>query len=267
MCRKRKYFIFFILLILVLTVGIIGAGQKDLSIEENIKIELSKIHAKSLKPQKDNKYKYVAIGNSVTIHEVNELWPGNWGMAATAPENDYVHILSNLIEKNTGYSVETTVLSCKAWELSVERENMLSQYDSIPEDADLITIQTGENVTLDMENLQEDYETFFDFIRSKAPDAQILVLGEVLWPNPVIEQAKQNACTEYNMKFINMNEFLSGYDDMYKSSLGEIIVGESGSTYTITNDAVAAHPNDAGMEKIAEIINENIDMGDKDLLN
>lgn len=257
---KYKYLIFFAVLIGVFAIGIVGTEKKNLRAEsENTTADFSELQAQNINLQKDDTYKYVAIGNSVTIHDKNELWPGNWGMAATAPEKDYVHVLSRLIEQDTAQQVETTVLSCKEWELSAERENMLSEFESIPEDADLITIQTGENVTLNMEEIEKDYRILFNFIRLKAPDAQILVLGEILWPNPEIEQAKQNFCAECNMKFINMDEFLNGYD-MYKSYLGENIVGEDGSIYTITNDAVAAHPNDAGMQKIAEIIYENINI-------
>lgn len=257
---KYKYLIFFAVLIGVFAIGIVETEKKNLRVKsENTTADFSELQAQNINLQKDDTYKYVAIGNSVTIHDKNELWPGNWGMAATAPEKDYVHVLSRLIEQDTGQQVETTVLSCKEWELSAERENMLSEFKDIPEDADLITIQTGENVTLNMEEIKKDYRILFNFIRLKAPDAQILVLGEILWPNPEIEQAKQNFCTECNMKFINMDEFLNGYD-MYKSYLGENIVGEDGSTYTITNEAVAAHPNDTGMQKIAEIIHENIDI-------
>lgn len=37
-------------------------------------------------------YNYLAIGNSITIHQLNEYWWNECGMAATTAENDYAHI-------------------------------------------------------------------------------------------------------------------------------------------------------------------------------
>lgn len=203
----------------------------------------------------EKKFKYVAIGNSVTIHETNDLWHGDWGMAATSKEADYVHVLAERIGEAKFTPVDLSVISCKNWELGDDRRGeLLHAFDNIPQDTDLITIQTGENITTFIENLDGDYDALFGYIRSKAPNAQILVLGEVLWPQDAIETAKRNNCGKYNIGFVDMNEFLNGYETMYRSSMGEPIVGIDGNTYLIDNECVAAHPNDAGMQKITDIV-------------
>ena len=203
----------------------------------------------------EEKFKYVAIGNSVTIHETNDLWHGDWGMAATSKESDYVHVLAEKIGETKNTPVDLSVISCKDWELGSDRRGeLLHAFDNISQDTDLITIQTGENITTFIENLDGDYDALFGYIKSKAPNAQILVLGEVLWPQDAIENAKRNSCSKYGISFVNMNEFLDGYETMYRSSMGEPIVGLDGNTYLIDNECVAAHPNDAGMQKIADIV-------------
>lgn len=50
----------------------------------------------------NSKYDYLVIGNSITSHPINEYWWGEWGMAASKKENDFVHILGNLINGSGG---------------------------------------------------------------------------------------------------------------------------------------------------------------------
>lgn len=49
------------------------------------------------------------IGNSITKHGKCSYWPGEWGMAASSPENDYVHLLVNKLRKS-GQHVEYRIL-------------------------------------------------------------------------------------------------------------------------------------------------------------
>ena len=45
-------------------------------------------------------YNYLAIGNSITIHPLNEYWWNECGMAATTVENDYVHLVASALDAN-----------------------------------------------------------------------------------------------------------------------------------------------------------------------
>ncbi len=203
--------------------------------------------------QETDAYRYVAFGNSVTCGEITEnLWWGNWGMAASSMEKDYVHILSAEIEQRLSCPVETEVYSLKPWELAQDRSSLLEDIsDSLDETTDLVTIQSGENITQFQETLQIDYYDLVSFIKEKAPNAQILMLGELLWPNPEIETAKQTACQACEVAFIEMTQYLTDYEANYKSSIGDEVIGEDGETHKITDEEVAAHPNDEGMVCIA----------------
>ena len=203
--------------------------------------------------QETDAYRYVAFGNSVTCGEITEnLWWGNWGMAASSMEKDYVHILSAEIEQRLSCPVETEVYSLKPWELAQDRSSLLEDIsDSLDETTDLVTIQSGENITQFQETLQIDYYDLVSFIKEKAPNAQILMLGELLWPNLEIETAKQTACQACGVAFIEMTQYLTDYEANYKSSIGDEVIGEDGETHKITDEEVAAHPNDEGMVCIA----------------
>ena len=124
----------------------------------------------------------------------------------------------------------------------------------ISADTDLITIQTGENITDNKSALYDDYNNLFSHVKKKAPNAKIVVIGEVLWPSEDIETAKRQACENNSLPFIDMTEFLTGYEGSYRSALNTVVKGDDGNTHTIANEVVAAHPNDEGMAKIAQLI-------------
>lgn len=42
------------------------------------------------------------IGNSITLHGKASYWPGEWGMAASTREKDYVHLLMKNCRKAGG---------------------------------------------------------------------------------------------------------------------------------------------------------------------
>lgn len=205
-------------------------------------------------------YDYVALGNSITCNDIDDegLWWGNWGMAASNEDNDYIHIVSKWLGAQSVKPVTTTVLDLKKWELASDRNTIQKDYEEyFNEYTDLVTIQTGENITEYMETLGMDYDSLVKMIREKAPNAQILMLGEVLWPSVDIESAKHAACDAYGVTFIDMTEFLNGYESFYKSAIGAEVAGTDGESHTITNEVVAAHPNDEGMACIAQqVINQ-----------
>lgn len=203
----------------------------------------------------DEAFDYVAMGNSVTCNEISNLWPGNWGMAASSEDRDYVHIVSTWLGGQSAKPVTTTVLDLKKWEVAQDRGSVLEDYEKyLNEYTDLITIQTGENITEFKETLESDYADLVSRIRQKAPNAQILMLGEVLWPAEDIEAAKRLACSGEGITFIEMSDFLNGYEGLYKSAMGASVATSDGSSFTISNEVVAAHPNDDGMACIAQLV-------------
>ena len=94
----------------------------------------------------DNTYSNVLVlGNSITKHPVTSYWWGEWGMAASKKENDFVHKLEKLLQ--------TTNRNCKVegyqiwdWErnhTTYDKSNLDTFFISKP---DLVIIRLGENV-------------------------------------------------------------------------------------------------------------------------
>lgn len=217
------------------------------------------VEDKDVSVPSEKKLNVTVLGNSVTCNEISDIWKSTWGMAATTESADYVHLVKGWLE-GRGYDVSLTVAGIKNWEVSSNRAasvDALLAY--VSKDTDIIIIQTGENITENKDTLPADYLDLFNKIRAKAPDAEALVLAEMLWPKQDIESAKIDACAKSGFTFLSMDEFLAGYDTGYKSAIGAAVKAQDGSDFTIENEVVAVHPNDAGMKKIAEIIEKYLE--------
>ena len=88
------------------------------------------------------------LGNSITLHApAPEIgWHGEWGMAASAPENDYVHVLNRLISQ-TGKFVAYKAENIAFVEREPERFCVDSFEKYVKFTPDLIVIRIGENIT------------------------------------------------------------------------------------------------------------------------
>ena len=199
---------------------------------------------------------YLAIGNSLTIHPVMEnIWWGEWGMAATSKEKDYVHLVDAYLDET--YDVSTTAYNFADWETSESnRSDMFSELDQyLSPDLDLITIQLGENITTCLDTLNEDYTELVQYIKDECPNAQIMILDEFCWPKPEIQAAQKQAADTFSLTYIDLSEIRT---DEYRAGLGTNVMGEDNEWHTITEATVAEHPNDDGMRYIANRIIANL---------
>ena len=97
------------------------------------------------------KKKVLFFGNSITRHEPNaEIgWHGDWGMAASSKEKDYVHLIVAELDKKYG-KVDYCIAQGAMWEWEYRRtdEVLAEYYSAVKEfDADIVIIRIGENIT------------------------------------------------------------------------------------------------------------------------
>lgn len=191
-------------------------------------------------------YNYLAIGNSITIHPLNEYWWNECGMAATTAENDYVHLVaSSLDAKFYAYNFAT-------WELmGHDRGETLSLLDGLlSEELDLVTIQLSENAT-DLSTFESDFEELIRYVQKGAQDAQILVIGD-FWDKELKDEMKQKACDETRVEFISLDE-IKGLEE-YQCGMDTTVYDSEGNPHTVEHAGVADHPGDEGMKWIADRI-------------
>ncbi|MCA9021036.1 MAG: SGNH/GDSL hydrolase family protein, partial [Planctomycetaceae bacterium] len=69
------------------------------------------------KPQPAPAFKKILfLGNSITLHGPSKKigWEGNWGMAASSLDKDYVHIVTDSFTKSSGNKPQTMVKNIAA---------------------------------------------------------------------------------------------------------------------------------------------------------
>jgi surface protein len=196
---------------------------------------------------KFNYNKVVVLGNSITIHNINNIyWWGNWGMAASVREKDFVHVMENLAQATNPSCVFTT---CDAapWEAdhaTYDKSNFDASFDG---NEDLVIIRISENVT-DGTNFDISFQLLIDYIKVLAPSARIVIGGGFMDNDRdavISAAAVKNGLTytELNTLFVTANKIAEG-DIVYDEN------GDPHTTLAITN----GHPNDAGMTAIANKI-------------
>ena len=197
-------------------------------------------------------YAWFAIGNSITVHAPNEVWWNGIGMAASAADRDYVHLVA---EQLSGMYGKTAVhpLYCYAWETAADRGGKLSMLDPyLDPQLQLVTIQLGENAE-DLTTFEEDFEALIRYVQEKAPQAKILVIGD-FWTNGDRDRMKQEAAEKTGAGFVSLEEIRDNPE--YQAGIGAIVYDAEGNPHTVENRDVAGHPGDRGMQYIADRVTE-----------
>lgn len=199
----------------------------------------------------EDTFNYLAIGNSITMHEVCDYWWNRSGLGSTTPDQDYYHQIVHHLDVYRG---EVTSYPCNfnVWEnMGHDRAETLELLDSyLDEKLNLVTIQLGENVK-DMDTFESDFEELLTYVKEKAPNAQIIVVGD-FWKYLNRNHIKQSVTEKMKMDFVSLDEICD--NKQYQCGKGTVVIGADGTEHTVEHSGVAKHPNDAGMKYIADNI-------------
>ena len=102
--------------------------------------------------KKDANLKILVVGNSITRHGPKDDigWQYDWGMAASAPENDYVHKLYAMISEG-GREAYMMIRQSSYWERNYRDADVLTLFkDQHDFNADIVVYRLGENVPNEM---------------------------------------------------------------------------------------------------------------------
>jgi len=201
------------------------------------------------------------IGNSITLHGPKEDidWHGNWGMAATEAERDYVHLLSKRLEEATKRKPQLSVRNLADFERGYEQYDIESGLaETLAFQPDLIIVSLGENVpSLDSAQKVQAFEAAFLSLlqrlrsQTEAKPRRILVRG-TFWRDDAKEAAMKSASQKVEARFVS----LEGLDQ------DPLNFGRAERPWK--HEGVGGHPGDLGMERIADRLWEAIaPSGDK----
>lgn len=202
------------------------------------------------KTASEEEFKYLAIGNSLTIHVKCDYWWNVIGMAATTAEKDYVHIVTKALEEKHG-KVSAEAINFSAWEIQAhDRSETIATIDKyLTEDLDLVTLQLSENVT-DLSTFTQDYMYLVNYIKEKCPDAQVITIDE-FWDNGKAS-LKKRVAEKCGVGFADLSA-IRGLPE-YQCGYGTVVYGDDGAEHKVLHTGVSGHPGDKGMQYIADAV-------------
>lgn len=203
-------------------------------------------------------YCYLAIGNSITKHPLEDYWWSECGMAASEPEKDYFHQVSAFLqERYADRKICSLAYTFLGWEiLATDRAEVLKLLDGyLNENLDLVTVQLGENAT-DLSTWESDFGYLLGYIRRCAPKAQIIVVGD-FWEYGERDRIKKRVAESCGAGYVDLSEIKD--KEEYMAGLGTSVYGDDGAWHKIEHRGVAVHPGDNGMRYIAGQIIDKLD--------
>lgn len=179
----------------------------------------------------------VILGDSIVAHPISEKigWYGDWGMAASVRDSDFVHLLIAQIHQ-FDESVNVRFVNIATFERNYETYD-LSQLAAY-KDADMLIVKLSENVKSHTA-VEKEFIHFYDrLLRYLAPtDTTVKIVVDGFWPSPVNDILKEYS-QENNYPFVTIHDLFR--DDPANSAKG-----------LFENEGVAKHPSDKGMRNIA----------------
>ena len=191
--------------------------------------------------------KLLVMGNSITRHgpNVEDLgWGGDWGMAATAADRDFAHVLRARLAAWQQDPVPELVIENLVARNLPQLQKSGRFADLAAHQADLIVVQTGDNLAPDQagaDSLGDPYEELLRTLRAGNPKALIVAVGT--WGiNEPRSALIRRAASRQAVPYVDLTA-LAGDRANFARAEGRF-----------THDGVNWHPGDAGMTAIADAI-------------
>lgn len=189
----------------------------------------------------------LVLGNSITWHVRKDDigWHSEWGMAASSPENDFCHVLGGSIRGG----VTPCNMACWENDLSMNLDSLLG--DTI-NGYDAIVIRIGENVS----NIDVFENALDDLIVYCMQHAPIVVITGCFWQDVNKEKIIVSSAYRHRITYIPLFWIDKLYDVHPK--VGDEFKSVEGDLYKLEDDFIISHPDDRGMQMIANQILRSI---------
>lgn len=189
--------------------------------------------------KEDADLKILFLGNSITRHGRAESlgWYGDWGMAASSKQNDYVHRLVSMLEAE-GRRASYCLANLSEWERLGDMSLLERRYAAARAfNADLIIVRLGENAQL-AARLEEFKPRYSQMVKHFAAGGARVVLTDLFWEYSSFDSFVKSFAEENGYLFAELHDL--GSDNKMKA------------TGKFSHAGVASHPNDDGMAAIAQ---------------
>jgi Secretion system C-terminal sorting domain len=192
----------------------------------------------------DYPLKVAVLGNSLVNHEPKASigWTNNWGMAASAKEKDFVHLLEKEL-KATSSKIELISgnigeFERRYWDYDLNNTLLNGVRDFSP---DIIVFRIGENIDDKQLNVDDFHKYLQAMVKYIANGKSVKVLlTNCFWTNYYKDSALLLFAQKNNYGFVDLTGL---FDDKTNTAQG-----------LFSDVGVAAHPSDKGMQAIKDRI-------------
>jgi lysophospholipase L1-like esterase len=187
------------------------------------------------------------LGNSITLHgSAPQIgWTGNWGMAASAREKDYVHVLVSAIAKLSGNRPDVQVDNLADFERHYDTYDLANLKKHLDFKPDIVVVAIGENVpALASEESKAKFKDSFDRLLAalKGSGRPVIFVRSCFWAEKTRDEIMQKACLAAGGVFVDIG------------GLGKDPSNAARSERSFAHAGVAGHPGDKGMKAIADAL-------------
>lgn len=187
------------------------------------------------------------LGNSITLHgpRTEIGWTNNWGMAASAQDKDYVHILARAVATHTKTAPSVMVENVADFERHYETYDLAKLKKDIDFKASIVIVAIGENVpAIASEEAKTKFKaSVLKLLKAlKGSNNPTIIVRSSFWQNKTKDEILQQACQEAGGVFVDISNL----------SKDESHFARSERSYA--HSGVAAHPGDKGMQAIADAL-------------
>ena len=191
-------------------------------------------------------FKVLVYGNSIALHSPAPSigWTGNWGMAASAPEKDFAHLLVAGLEERRGETADFRIRNLALLERNFTTN--LLDFADLADDVvwapDYVVIAIGENAANLDATSAEDYTRFLvSLARPLVESAKRppVVMRSPFWRNEAKAACTKRAAEEVGAIYVDASPL---GDDPANKAIG-----------LFEHRGVAGHPGDLGMRRLADL--------------
>lgn len=192
--------------------------------------------------------KIIFLGNSITNHgPAPEIgWTGSWGMAASAADKDYAHLVVQGLCGKNATPPEAKFINIATFERNYETYDAADQLKQAIEFApEMIVVAIGENVSaLTTEQAQASFKSGLLKLLAafKEESSPAIIIRSSFWADAVKDNILKEVAKEVGGTYVDI------------STLGKDESNYVRSERDYQHEGVAAHPGDKGMKAIAEAI-------------
>ena len=204
--------------------------------------------------------KILFMGNSITFNrhdDNNGPWQNDWGMAATTPDKDFVHLVNALHRgperrPHAGHAVREFLRTGGQYEQAYANFDpevgMRSQLDWQP---GIVVFAIGENVEhlatpAKQAVFAKSFEGMLRAFKKKCNPA-IFVRGQFMGDSPEHDRIMKECCERMGGTFVNMNT-----PEVSRNPLNYAGSEKETSQYRYADGGLLSHPGNRGMKAIAD---------------